>query len=384
MTAVLVALVCVGAVLGALVGFFKKFTGLSFWGISVLIALLFERIIGTSVKKDSGSYGLAVLLTALIVLLVISSVLLALKKLLANAVAARKKLSEYKNFDERAELDELILNAVDSGDRREYKKLVKRKKKIKDSAGGWGVLDGISGTVSGAINGLAGVSALVVFVLLFADLSGISALRNAFSASLSSASWEGLGTDIAFDLLVVSALALSIRIGYGGGISSTLCVLVVLGLAVAFGFAAWSIASSAACEGAVTALENGLLSSLSGTLGNATKTVAKAIMAAIIFALSLVVIILVAVFLPKVVEKFRKNKVFKSVDGILGALVMCAVVTMLLLVFGGIAYTLNDLEFMAQFNEYAKHACIGDAMYAHNPMGSAFDGLPVRNWFKKS
>ena len=116
-----------------------------------------------------------------------------------------------------------------------------------------------------------------------------------------------------------------------------------------------------------------MLSKLSGTLGGAADTLAKAVLALIIFALSLIVIILVAIFLPKLVDKFRENKVFNAVDGVLGAVFMCAVVTMLLLVFGGIAYTLNDLSFMAQFNEYAKHACIGDGIYALNPIGSSFD-----------
>ena len=382
MSAVLIALVCVGAVIGALAGFFRKFTKTSFWGITVLIALLFDRMIGTSVKKDSNGYGLAVLLTVIIVLLVLSAVLLALRQLLARAVAARKKLSEYRNFDDRAESDELILNAVDSGDRREYKRQLRKKRKIKDSAGVWGILDRIFGAVSGCINVLAGLGALIIFVLLFADLSGISAVRNAFSAPLSSASWEGLGTDIALDLLIICALSLSIRAGYRGGISSAISIVVVLGLIVGFGFASWSIASSEACAGAVSALKNGVLSSLAGTLGGAADTIAKAIIAVIIFVLSLIVIILVAIFLPKVVDRFRENKIFSAVDGVLGAVFMCAVVTMLLLVFGGIAYTLNDLPFMAQLNEYAKRACIGDGIYACNPMGSSFKGLPVRSWFK--
>lgn len=381
MSAVFIVLVVVGAVIGAVAGFFRKFTKTSFWGITVLFALLFERMIGTSVNKSSNGYGLAVLLTAIIVLLVLSAVLLALRQLLAKAVAARRKLSEYKNYDDRAESDELILNAVDSGDKREYKRQLRKKKKIKDSEGVWGILDRIFGSVSGCINALAGVGALIVFVLLFADLSGISAVRNAFDPLLSSASWQGLGTDIAVDLLIVCALSLSIRIGYRGGISSAISIVVVLGLVVGFGFAAWSIASSEACAGAVEALKNGILSGISGTLGGAADTVAKAIIAVIIFVLSLVVIILVGIFLPKIIDKFRDNKIFNAVDGVLGALFMCAVVTMLLLVFGGIAYTLNDLPFMAQLNEYAKRACIGDGIYACNPMGSAFNGLPIRSWF---
>ena len=143
MSAVLIAMVCVVAVIGALAGFFRKFSKTSFWGITVLFALLFERMVGTSVKKDANGYAIAVILTAIIVLLVFSAVLLGLQKLLAKAVAARQKFSEYKNYDDRAENDELILNAVDNGDRREYRRQLRKKKKIKDSAGIWGVLDRI-------------------------------------------------------------------------------------------------------------------------------------------------------------------------------------------------------------------------------------------------
>lgn len=381
MSAVLIALVCVGAVLGALVGFFRKFTKTSFWGITVLIALLFERMIGTSVKKESNGYGLAVILTAVIVLLVISAVLLSLQQLLAKAVKARKKYSEYKNYDEREEADALILNAVDNNDKREYRRQLRKKKKIKDSAGAWGVLDRIFGTVSGCINVLTGLAAVIVFLLLFADMSGISAMQNAFSSPLKSSSWEGLGSNIAFDLLIICALAIGIRVGYKGGISSFLSIVVVMGLVIGFGIASWSIASSEACAGTVEKLKEGKLSAVSGLFGGATDMAAKAIIALIIFALSLIIIILVAIFLPKIVEKFRENKVFKSVDGVFGAIVMCAAVLMLLMVFGGIAYSLHDLSFMEKFNGYASLACIGDGIYSCNPMGSALGGLPIRDMF---
>lgn len=369
MTAILIALLIVCAVIGALAGFFRKFTKTSFWGITVLFALLFERMIGTSVKKESNGYGIAVILTAIIALLVFSAVFLGLQKLLAKAVAARRKFSEYKNYDDRAENDELILNAVDNGDRREYRRQLRKKKKIKDSAGIWGVLDRIFGVVCGTFNGLVGVGAVIIFVLLFADLSGISGLQNAFSSVLSSSSWQGLGTNVAFDLLIISTLSLSIRLGYRGGLSSSLCLFVVVGLVAAFGAAAWSIASSEAAAGAVDALKNGVLSSVAGTLGGLADTVAKAIIAAILFALSLIIIIIVAIFLPKLIDRFRENKIYVAVDGIFGAVFACAAIVGMMLVFGGVAYALSGLEFMSRFNGYAKQACIGDALYACNPLG---------------
>lgn len=383
MSAVFIVTLIVGIIIGVVAGFFRKFTKTSFWGITVIIALLFERMIGTSVKKDSKGYGLAVILTTVIVLLVLSAVLLALQKLLEKAVKARKKFSEYQNYDDRAEADALILNAVDNNDKREYKRQLKKRKKIKDSAGVWGVLDRIFGCVSGGLNALAGVGAVIVFVVIFADLSSISAVKDALSSQLSSPAWKETGMAVALDLPLVCALALSIRIGYKGGITSVISIVVVFGLVVGFAVAAWSIASSEACAGTVAALNNGVLKNLSGTLGGASDKIAQGIIALIIFALSLIVVILVAVFLPKVMEKLREIKAFKAVDGVLGALLTCAVVTMLLLVVGGIAYTLHDLEFVAQFNKYARRACLGDGFYSCNPMGSSFEGVPLRNWFNK-
>lgn len=381
MSTVFIISVCVVAVIGAAVGFFRKFTKTSFWGITVLITLLFERLIGSGVKKGSGGYGLAVILTAVIVLLLTSAVMLSVKHMLARAVNARIKLSEYQKYDERAENEELILNAVDSGDRREYKKQLRNGRKIKRSAGAWGVTDGVAGAVSGCINALTGIATVIVLILLFADLSSIEKVRNIFSASLSSASWLGTGRCLALDLPLICAFAISLRIGYNGGISSVLCIVVVLGLTVGFGAAAWSIACSDACAGAVEALKNGILSKISGSLGGATDMVARILIALIIFLLSLVVLILIAVFLPKIFDKFRESAVFGAVDGVLGAILLCAVVVMLFIVFGGIAYTLNDLPFMAQFNTYAGYAHLGDGVYTFNPMESSFKGMPIRGWF---
>lgn len=376
MSAILIISVCVLAAIGAVVGFFKKFTKTSFWGLSVAIALLFERMIGTSMKKGDGGYGWAVILTAVIVLLVITAVFISLKKLLANAVAARKKLSEYKNYDERAERDELILNAVDNNDKREYKRQLKKKKKIKDSAGIWGILDGVFGAVSGCLNLLAGVGAIIVFLLMFVDLSGISALQNVFSSALDSSGWQSFGKIIALDLIIVCGISFGIQ----AGLSSAISGVIVLGLAVGFGYASWSIASSAVCADAVEKLKSGALSSIS-SMGGVADIAAKAIIAAIIFALSLIIIILVAVFLPKILDKFSENKVFCVVDSVLGAIIVCVVITALFMAVGGIAATLSDLSFMEKFNEYAKGACIGDGMYLYNPLASSFKSFPLRKLF---
>ena len=381
MSALLIIAVCIGVAIGAAVGFFRKFTKTSFCGVTALVTVLAVRALGGAVKKTTSGYGLAMILSAVIILMVLSAVTEALKKLLERAVEARKKLSHYERYDDKEENQALILAAVDSGDRKQYKRELKKGKKIKESAGGWGVLDGVLGSVNGAFNALVGLGAVILCLLTFIDLSHIGFLQSAFSAPLASASWKGLGHCLAFDLPLVCVLALSLRAGYNSGISSVIWLVVVLGLLVGFGFASWAIACSDACAGAVSGLQNGLLASFAGTLGDKTAVVARVIIALIIFLLSAVFVIIAGIFLPKLTEKFRENKVFTAVDGVIGAIVLCAVMAVILTAVGGVAYTLHDLDFMAEFNGYAFYSRLGDGMYSHSPMASLFKNLPLRGWF---
>lgn len=347
------------------------------------MAILIQRMIGAAVKKDSSGYGLGVIIAAVVSLIVLTLVFSVLKKIVVRAAAARRTYSHYKNRDDVEKNDALILNAVDSGDKRQYRKQLKKGKKIKDSAGAWGVVDRVLGAVFGGVNLLLGVGLVIVAILLFADMSQIKFLSDAFSSALTSSGWNSLGVKFALDLPLIAILSLAIRAGFRGGISSFLCIFVVLGMVVGFGFAAYSIAASDMCAGAVEGLKNGLLSGVSGSLGGAADTIAKVVLAAIIFLLSLVFVIVIAIFLPKLVDRFRDNKVFSSIDGVLGAILFTGVLLALMIVVGGVAYTLNDLQFMEKLNEYNKYSHFADAIYSGNPLGDTFKNLPIRGWFGK-
>lgn len=381
MSAILIVLVIVGTIAGAVTGFFKKFTNSSFWGITALLTLLLQMAVGAGVKKSSGGFGIAVLVTTVVILFVFTVAAAVLKTLLKRVVDSRKRISHYKNVDNLEENEALILNAVDTGDKREYKRQLKLGRKIKDSAGAWGIVDGVVGAVNGAINALMGLGMAILALLLFVDLSQISFLNSLFSSALNSGSWTGLGAKLAFDLPLICVLALTIRIGYSNGISSVFSFVIIIGLLAGFGAASYSIASSSMCEGAVEGLKNGMLASLTGVLGDSTAVVAKLIIAAIIFLLSLIFVILIGMCLPKITEKFRESKIFSMVDGVFGAVVLTIFVIALMMVFGGIAYTLNDLSFMERFNYYAEYSNFGDCMYSHNIMNSLFQSLPLRGWF---
>ena len=370
----------VGVALGALAGFFKKFHGASISGITILLTLAIDKIIGSAVKKTGFGYGLALLITVVVSLLIFSLAVAILQNLMTRVVDARVQLSHYRNHDNVEETEAYILSAVDSGDKREYKKQLKKLRKIKDSAGVWGLVDRILGAVNGGINVLVAIIVVISAILLFADVSGLA--PEAFGSSLASSAWAKFGKGIALDLPLISVISMSIWSGYKNGICSVLSTVVVIAMLVGFGFASYSIASSEACAGAVDSLANGsLLASVKGFLGDKTTLIAQIIITILIFVLSLVVVILVAIFLPKVIDKFREDKVFGLADGVLGAVVLCFVVTALLLVFGGVSASLKDVAFMEKFNSYEEMACFGDAMYSCNPLSSAFTNLPFAGWF---
>lgn len=381
MSAILIVLVIVGTIGGAAAGFFKKFTNSSFWGITALLTLLFQMAVGSGVKKTSGGFGIAVLVTTVVILFTLTIVAAVLKMLLKKAVDARKRISHYKNVDNIEENEALILNAVDCGDKREYKRQLKLGRKIKDSAGAWGIVDGVIGAVNGSINALMGLGAVILALLLFIDLSQIGLLNSLFATALNSGSWAGLGAKLAFDLPLISVLAITIRIGYKSGISSVFSFVVIIGLIIGFAAASYSIAASSMCEGAVEGLKNGVLAAFAGVLGGTATLIARVIIAAIIFMLSLIFIILAGLCLPKITEKFRENKIFFMADGVCGAFVLTIAVIVIIMIFGGIAYTLNDLSFMERFNYYAAYSNIGDCMYTHNVMNPLFDMLPLRGLF---
>lgn len=381
MSALLIVCVCVCAVIGAVVGYFKKFTKMSFWGITSLLTLLLERAIGAGVKKTNGGYSLSVLITTVAILIIVTIAAAIIKKLLQKAVESRKRFSHYQNYDSVEESEELILNAVDNGDKGQYKRELRKRRKIKDSAGGLGIFDGVLGAVNGCINVLMAVGTVFLVMLLLADLSGMQLASFVFGRSLASASWQGLGHNLALDMPLVCVLALSLRIGFKSGLSSVLCLVVILGMLGGFALGAWALASSPACEGAVEGLKHGLLSGIADVLGSNANTVAKLILAVIIYLLSLVFVILTGICLPKVVDKMRESKIFVAIDGAAGAWVLCIAVVVMIMAFGGIAYTLNDLPFMAKFNEYAACAHFGDSVYTYNPFNPLFTMLPFRGWF---
>lgn len=378
---VLIVVLGIAVFLGAIIGLVKGYVKTSFWGGAVLLTLLIERIIGKGVAKDSGGFTVAIII-ATVASLFVFSVLFSIGRATVNKkMLARKTLSEYRNHDALEENETLILCAVDDDDKAEYKRLRKERKRIKTTMGGWGVVNRIFGVVSGILNGFFGAFIFMAFVSLFVEFTQIPQITAQFENFLTSAIWANTLSAIAMDTIVISLLSLTVRTGYKNGISSLLCIIVVIGLVIGFGFASWNLASSESMSGMVGGLEQGLLGALPEMLSGMRHTIALIITTAILFLLSLIVVILVAIFLPKLVEKFRGETVFSVLDGVFGAIVFTVFIVGLLLVFGGISYTLNDLPFMAKVNEYLDKSYFADCMYSCNPLKDTFAKLPLRSWF---
>lgn len=375
MTAVFTVIVCLGAVAGAVAGFFKKFTRTSFWGVAALLTLLMVAAIGAAVKKGD-SYGMVIIIVAVVSLIVLSIIFLALQKLLGKASEARRTLSHYKNYDDAEENEELILNAVDNGDRGQYRKLMRKRRRIRDTAGIWGVLDRVFGAASCCINVALGLIVIIVCLLLFVDLSQIGVLTNAFAKPLASGIWRGIGTKLALDLPLICLLSVALHVGYRSGISSFICFTVVVGLLVGFGFASWSIASGDACVSTVNGIKSGWLAQFSDVLGEtATNTVATAELAGVFFLFSLVIVIIVGMLLPRVADRLRDSKAFFAIDGVIGAVALCAVIVTVMIAMGGLAGALSKYEFMGRMNNFASYSHLGDALYTYNPMSEAWANI---------
>lgn len=381
-TVIFIIAISVFAAIGALIGLFKKATEASFWGVTVLLGVLVAMLVGKLAKEDSAEYPYLVLGITVGAVVLLMLLFAWFKKFIAKRVGNAKEYSHYNNKDKVEENESYIMNAVDKKDKRAYRKNRKMGRKIKDSAGGWGVFDRLLGFVVNGVNWLVAAGTVICALLLFIEFSGISLLQEAefVKELLASDGWVKLGSVFALDMTLIGALVLVIRSGFNRGFFSVITLVTVLGMLVGFGFASWSIASSDACAGMVTGMQDGFLGSITEVNADVSAVVAKVIIAAVLFLLSLIIVILTGILLPKLLERFRDNDAFYVIDGIFGAVVCTAVLLAALLAVGGIAYTLNDLAFMEKFNSYEAQSVFANGFYKYNPLGSVFSSLPIHDW----
>lgn len=353
MNVILICAFCAFVVIGAVIGLFKRYSRTSFWGGTVLFTLFAVRIAGDKVGKESGAYVATVLAIAVSVLVILTIFFESVRLSMKKGEEKRKKLSYYRHYDEEEENKELILDAVDKGDKKAYAKL--SKKKFRQSGGAFGVLNVVFGGVSGAINAAMSAGVIICLLLVGMDiaLSSSGSLPETITSTLTSGAWADFGAKWAVDLILIVLLCASIRIGFGAGISLALCTLCIIGLVGAAGYGAYAFAFGSGTDNIVNRL----------------------IVAAIVFLVLLIFVFIAAVMLPKLVARFRDNRAFAAVDGVFGAIVFCAFIFALIAVALGITYQFSTLDSMSRINFYLTSSHISDSLYTYSPIQSLFSFL---------
>lgn len=382
-TIIFIIAISVAAAIGAVIGIFKKATGLSFWGVTVVLSVLVSWLVAKFVPQDSTLYSWLILGITVAAAVLLIGIFGGLKKFLEKRVKNTKEYSHYKNKDKLDENEAYIMGAVDDKNKKQYRKLRRNRRKIKDSSGGWGAVNRVLGLIVGGMDWLVAVGSIICALLLFVEFCGISVVQdNAIAKELlASDGWVKVGAKFAIDILVVGTLVITLKSGFKRGIFRLVTPIVVLAMIGGFGYVSWAIASSSLCEGMVTGMQNGLLAQVTSMNERLSGVIAKLIIAAIIFLLSFIIIIITGKTLPKLLDKYRDNDAFYVIDGVLGAILSVGVLLVAYLALGGVAYTLNDLAFISKFNSYEAQSTFANVFYQFNPLQGWFANLPLRSWF---
>ena len=250
--------------------------------------------------------------------------------------------------------------------------------------GASGAVDRLFGGFTLAVKGVAIAGVVATFVLVALDLAQWEVL-NGFTGDIFDIAVYTAFKPYMLDCLYLGLLMLAVKCGFHGGISNVLWGVIVLGMVVFAGFASYNLAFNVeSFQGAV--------SSLSGVFAGGAEvsemnvTVAKWALTAIIFLLMCVVIVLVAIFVPKLLDFARNSKIFYAIDGVFGALFSVSLVIGLLLVLGNIVQPLAvDLEryaFMSKFTSYFESSSFATYFYDKDilSMFGVPPLLPLNEW----
>lgn len=363
--------ICVLAAIGAIVGAFRRYTRTSVWGLSVLLTFVGLAITAAVIDKEYKYYSYVTAGVTVGVFLIATLLFSLIGKILKTAKNSKRDYNALKVKDELDEVNDKLISSVESGDKHEYKRLVKQRKKLdKVSTGVGGVFDVVLGAVSGAVNAAVAACALVLAALMISQFA-ISVLPetsiNDFISDLLEAPvWLDWGKKWVLDILLICVICACFRVGYNVGLSSFLSIVIILGLVALAGYGSFMIASSELCSALVASLSDGLLSGLPASAGDLKPTIAKGIITAVLFVIMFVVIVIVGLFLPRLVDRLHSTGVYMAIDGVLGAVVMLAIVIALLLFAGGITYSLTSFPELDKYFDYSKFA---DCFYSLNPLG---------------
>lgn len=376
---IIVSLIALFAVIGAVTGVAKGFTQVKSWAVEMLLAGVISIALSKlfSSKLDDGtvkailSLGICLVLVCLLML-----VFVILRKRLSKSIEKRKQKWYYEHYDEIEGNTEQILSALGKEDTKTYNKLTKRK--FRQSGGAWGVVDRVFGGVTLAIKGAVMSGIFFAVVLAVLDFSRLpaegGALYEALGGIYSSSIWVFFKNFI-FDFLLVGILMVCIKSGYSSGISSAVWTLVVIGLIGGAGYLSFHLSTTVPSFVSVAGnLEAKLADKLAGVagilegVGLTTLKLCEILIGIGIFALMLVAVILIAVFVPRLIDRARDSVIVRSIDGVFGAIIFTAVCFGIIFMLGAVLKTIYEVQFMDVFNAYFEKSGIATWIYDKNPV----------------
>ncbi|MDE7265411.1 MAG: hypothetical protein K2N52_03985, partial [Clostridia bacterium] len=367
------------AVIGGVIGACKGFTRVKSWGVEFIltgiIAIPVAGLISSKMKSGAAvaggfiSFAVAIFFIGLFMFL-----FWLFRKLLEKRIEKRKQMSYYSKYIENEQNTVKILSALAAEDMKEYKKLTKHKPK--QSGGAWSVLNRVFGALTLAIKGIVIAGIVAAAFLALVDFTRLAheggKLYVLLGKLFESGSWLFFKKYL-FDFAVIGILMVCIKAGYSSGISSTLWTGVVIFMVIGAGMLAVYFAFKVNDFVTVAhALDNHLadkLSSVSAILQQmklSTLFVSQSIIALGLFVLMLVPVILIAVFVPKFIDMARSGKIFRSIDGVFGAIALTTVILAVLLIVGAIINSVHDFDFMNVFNAYFDKSGIATYIYDNN------------------
>ena len=397
-----ISVLSVSLLIGLIVGLVKGFTGTKTWAteylFTVVLSVLIYALADTSAMSAAAAASLK-LGTAVAFILVFALLSSRGKALFKKCIAENRKRSYYKTYGEREENLMQILDAIESGDKKAYKKLTNRK--FEESAGAAGVANRICGALTLMIKAvvICGVIALVALVLL--DFTQLEFVDKVFGEFYAGSFWKFV-SKFAMDAFVIGLMFLAIRSGFRSGIVGALWVLAVLALIGGAGYLSyWLCFNVPAFQNTAAGMTEGALGDITSSIADAANginleitatEVAQVILAAGIFLVLFIIIIIAGIIVAGIISRAREGKAFGVVDGVFGAVVALGITVAVMMFAGSVLFSISDVEFMEKFNGYmwyvsskgtASDAAIASVFYQNNPLNSLefMQNLPVRGWF---
>lgn len=386
-----------------IVGLVKGFTKTKTWATEYLFAVILSVLIYSLADLSGMKAWLAFALkigTAVVFILVFALLSSRGKALIENCIANARKRSYYEQYGEREENVLQILDAIELGDEKAYKRLTRRQ--FPENRGGAGVADRICGGITLMIKAVVifGLIAAAVFVVL--DFTRLPFVAEKLGGIYESGAWQFFSRFV-MDAFVIGILFFAIRAGFRSGVISVLWVIVVLGMIGGSVYLSyWLSFNNASFIATAQSLANGALGGLSGSIAevfnnlgmsNVTDvTVCQLVLTAALSLVLIIVSVVIGAIVGSIIGRARDGAAFSVIDGVFGAVIAFAVACGVMLLLGAVFYSISDLDMMSAFNDYmyytasdgtVKPAAIASAFYTNNPLNSLefIRDLPVRGWF---